>query len=316
MTILLQDRFSGVAFDTDKWSEGGGTFGAGSWAEAGTVALRSGKCRITVANNMWAVKSIISNLKFNNINLNVDTWGGQEGGSPAPPEYCIVSLYKDTDNSAWLYKKVQGHPSHNFQLGLVARKSGGNNTIAWANISGTTQDVTFRLTRENDVFTGYYDIGGGEQLLGSTSAYAIGGDCEIRLASVGWSDNGKYYDFDNLIAKSLYDPAMLRFMGGGIKRNISGNITLTSGSKRVQVLDPQGAGYYVRLPDAQTMLPGGPCFYIVNVNGSHDLLIKDYDGTTLYTLVAGNDDVVTIVLVDNSSQAGVWFARESTAYMI
>lgn len=97
--------------------------------------------------------------------------------------------------------------------------------------------------------------------------------------------------------------------GGATAATLSGTLTLTSASARVQSLDPNGANRDVVLPAANGLAnTGGPVFIIRNAMAETGALyvldIKDNAGTLLRSLYPG--DVAYVSLLSRASAAGVW----------
>lgn len=68
-------------------------------------------------------------------------------------------------------------------------------------------------------------------------------------------------------------------------RTLDDTLTLTNGSKTIQVLDPNGANRNVILPDEDNENHG---YLIINTETSdYRLIVKDYAGTTIATVYAG-----------------------------
>ena len=94
------------------------------------------------------------------------------------------------------------------------------------------------------------------------------------------------------------------FFGGAIFQSISATLTVYS-AKRVWTISAT-AGQVVKLPDATTLLEGGPYFYIINI-GSNDFDLQDNDGNVLETVPQATTDLVLCCLANNSTSAGQWF---------
>lgn len=98
-------------------------------------------------------------------------------------------------------------------------------------------------------------------------------------------------------------------MAGSVEPELAANLILKRGSKRLQVPFPQSAAKDVTLPDARKLKTGGPQYYFVN-GGEENAVIKDAGGSTIATLTHG--DTAILLLLDNSTAAGVWVARTGT----
>lgn len=64
------------------------------------------------------------------------------------------------------------------------------------------------------------------------------------------------------------------------------------------------------LPDATTLRLGGPLFYIVNLNATFTLDVKDNGGTSIVQLT--QDKLAVIVLVAQTDANGVWKASNNS----
>lgn len=97
------------------------------------------------------------------------------------------------------------------------------------------------------------------------------------------------------------------FSGGAITSSAV-DITLTSSSAQAQQITMTAANKKVTLPDATTMSKGAIAFYIANAGGiSFDVV--DSSGGNITTLTPY--DSVSLVLVNNSTAAGVWLSVTS-----
>lgn len=94
------------------------------------------------------------------------------------------------------------------------------------------------------------------------------------------------------------------FYGDAKFESISATLNLYT-SKRIWTIQAT-AGQVVKLPDATTLVEGGPYFYIINI-GSNDFDLQDNDGNVLQTVAQATTDLVLCALADNSTSAGVWF---------
>lgn len=83
----------------------------------------------------------------------------------------------------------------------------------------------------------------------------------------------------------------------------SANITLTSASAVCQSVAMTALGKHVTLPDATTLIEGGPRFLIRNAGG-YPIGVRDSAGTLVAAVAAGG--FVNLYLIDNSTAAGVW----------
>ena len=79
----------------------------------------------------------------------------------------------------------------------------------------------------------------------------------------------------------------------------SGSVSASDG--RVIVLNPTAGSLVLTLPSVGELEPGGPHFYLVNVNGSNALTVKDGD-TTLFTLAAETTRVVLVYTVSSANK--------------
>jgi hypothetical protein len=93
-----------------------------------------------------------------------------------------------------------------------------------------------------------------------------------------------------------------KFYGNAYHKTISADWNLPM-NYRVLRIAATGVGYKVKLPDATKLRPGGPRFYILNLNTS-SYGIADQGGTTLATLA--EDEIATVSLVDNATSNGIW----------
>jgi hypothetical protein len=94
------------------------------------------------------------------------------------------------------------------------------------------------------------------------------------------------------------------FMGRGTKFGTGSNVTLKKGSDRVQDIVPT-TPIDVDLPDARDFKVGGPIFYIFNhAAAAYNISVEDYDGGSV--VVLSQDDSCILLLLDNSTAAGVW----------
>lgn len=101
------------------------------------------------------------------------------------------------------------------------------------------------------------------------------------------------------------------FFGGSVTTDpMSADVTLNRGSARVQVVKPDAAGRFVFLPPATQLALGGPHFYVLNIDTTNSVGIKDDGGTVLETIVAG--DGCVFYLSENSTDDGVWRIKSST----
>jgi|GEM_PF-3972846 len=91
--------------------------------------------------------------------------------------------------------------------------------------------------------------------------------------------------------------------GGAIARSINANLVLTSNDKRVQAITATAFNLFVTLPDAMTMVLGGPKFILRNA-GSRVFRIKDASGKWIATVKGGAS--VYLSLEANANAAGQW----------
>ena len=65
---------------------------------------------------------------------------------------------------------------------------------------------------------------------------------------------------------------------------LSGNLILYKGNPRVQIIDPNGAGRIITLPDSEKLSKGGPYFYIVNVSTVDSIAVNSFNGADTFTI--------------------------------
>lgn len=97
------------------------------------------------------------------------------------------------------------------------------------------------------------------------------------------------------------------FMGGAVELSISSNQNINPRRARVWVLDASSAGLDAVMPDATTLKTGGPIVYIANNGSTHSIDIVDSASTTIAAVAI--NEVATVLLYDNSTAAGGWFAE-------
>lgn len=94
-------------------------------------------------------------------------------------------------------------------------------------------------------------------------------------------------------------------LGGAATLTMTGNLTLTTASARVQVLDPGSANRDVTLPPATNLSnTGGPVHLIRNVGTSNTVTIKNSAGTSLARLSPQQTGVISCH--DRTTAAGGW----------
>lgn len=94
---------------------------------------------------------------------------------------------------------------------------------------------------------------------------------------------------------------------GGISSvgsTVTTNTTLTSASDGYQFVQMATMGKALTLPNATTMIVGGPKFIIDNTQGSYPCGIRDSAGTLLMAVAAGGEAYVS--LKSAATSAGVW----------
>jgi len=97
--------------------------------------------------------------------------------------------------------------------------------------------------------------------------------------------------------------SLAEWMGGATHTALTANVTLSQSATRCQTFYNIAASKTVTLPDARTVLTGGPHYYFVSL-GPETFTVKNADGVTVGTVAA--DEMATVVLSDNSDTAGDW----------
>ena len=95
---------------------------------------------------------------------------------------------------------------------------------------------------------------------------------------------------------------------GGAKSVTSGSgFSLTPLETRLYCLNASAPSLAATLPSARSayLRLGGPTLMIWNRSGANSILLKDFAGTTLATLAV--NDIATIGLIDNTTNAGKWY---------
>lgn len=95
-------------------------------------------------------------------------------------------------------------------------------------------------------------------------------------------------------------------VAGGADATITTTATLTQSSSRVQPVNMAALGQSVILPDATTLVRGGPIFVVPN-KGVNEFGIRDSTGALIGAVAALGD--AECYLEDNSTPAGVWSIR-------
>jgi hypothetical protein len=107
--------------------------------------------------------------------------------------------------------------------------------------------------------------------------------------------------------------ALTQYMGDGIRLEHSAvglsNAYQLNASSRFIYLDPNSQNTYYRLPDATTLETGGPLYHIKNISPWTNTYLVDYSGTTYAMFKTGNEATV-VLLLDNSTSAGVWICLD------
>lgn len=78
--------------------------------------------------------------------------------------------------------------------------------------------------------------------------------------------------------------------------------------RRLHTFDPDAGGRKVTLPDARELTVGSPIFILLNINGTHSILVEDNAGGVV-DAAFGPDEGMILGLADNTTQAGTWYAR-------
>lgn len=94
-------------------------------------------------------------------------------------------------------------------------------------------------------------------------------------------------------------------LGGAESTTSSGDIILTSLSKRLQIVSITAAGKKITLPDATTVATGSPLFVIKNI-GNFPFDVHNSNGVYLFTLPDRSS--VILSCSDNTIVSGVWNA--------
>ena len=97
--------------------------------------------------------------------------------------------------------------------------------------------------------------------------------------------------------------------GGATETTSAVDITLTSASDRVQVVNMSATGKAVYLPDATTLSEGGTTFAF-SATGS-DYIVRDSAGSLIATVTALT--TLSVFLANNSTAAGTWVAGQFSA---
>jgi len=98
------------------------------------------------------------------------------------------------------------------------------------------------------------------------------------------------------------------FFGGATYVSSGSNITIHRGF-RFWIIDAT-ANIDGTLPDATTLRLGGPQFYIINVNASFSLDVKDNGGTSVVML--DQDEIAVVVLAAQADANGIWKANNNS----
>lgn len=106
-------------------------------------------------------------------------------------------------------------------------------------------------------------------------------------------------------------PTEAEFFGGAFEVSISADYTLHPLQARFYVINATTGGLNVDLPDARTLSLGGPQFYVVSTNATNSIQLRDAAGGNVVSLA--QDEIATLLLEDNSTQAGVWRFIKETA---
>ncbi len=95
------------------------------------------------------------------------------------------------------------------------------------------------------------------------------------------------------------------FGGGKSFGDMTANVSITELDGRVLTFNPTTVGRVVTLPNPAALEPGGPKFYIVNLNATNTLAIHNHLGAVVGTLAALGTAVV--VLGVNAAAAKTWY---------
>jgi hypothetical protein len=97
------------------------------------------------------------------------------------------------------------------------------------------------------------------------------------------------------------------FYGRYRTTTMSADLVLKEGLARVQSVDPQFGGLNVDLPDARRLRLGGPIAYIVNVNDTNGVTVRDAAAGTVASL--STNEAAILSLVANADAGGSWIAQ-------
>lgn len=109
----------------------------------------------------------------------------------------------------------------------------------------------------------------------------------------------------------IQTPSSVNTAGGASVVAMSGNVTLTSASNKVQVLTPDVSGRQIVLPDATAMATGGALFVLSNTVSDWPIAIMDSTGVNVGWVVA--DYASNVYLNSNATAAGVWSVKTGNA---
>lgn len=95
--------------------------------------------------------------------------------------------------------------------------------------------------------------------------------------------------------------------GGATHFDLSADITITPGHGRCISVDPTGAGRKIILPDEDSLPPGGPYFFIVNLDGALSVSVVRPTSMSLLITIAANS-AVEVWLGKDSGGNNEWYA--------